>query len=142
MSSSTLSCNLGSLSELSISPLKIIYAAINQVKPLFEVKKIRVAGATYQVPSLIKSGRQKNIGINWLIKSAFERKKKTSSQTISGIKMGRRGPKVPKLGENLEGFLAVEVFEAFQRQGQARNKRNELHKLAEQNRAFSHFRWW
>jgi ribosomal protein S7 len=56
--------------------------------------------------------------------------------------MGRRGPKVPKLGENLEGFLAVEVFEAFQRQGQARNKRNELHKLAEQNRAFSHFRWW
>lgn len=116
----------------SISPLAIVHTAINQVKPLFEVKKIRVAGATYQVPSLVKSCRQKNIGINWLIKSALERKKKTFSHNNF----------TNKLDKNLEGSLALEIFEAFQKQGQARNKRNELHKLAEQNRAFSHFRWW
>jgi small subunit ribosomal protein S7 len=97
--------------------------AISNVKPLFEVKKVRVAGTTYQVPALIQSNRQESLAINWLIQSASERKKKNPSQAF-------------------ENCLAFEIYEAYQKQGQARNKRNELHKLAEANRAFSHFRWW
>jgi small subunit ribosomal protein S7 len=101
----------------------LFHQSINNVKPLFEVKKVRVAGTTYQVPALIESNRQEHLAINWLIQSAYERKKKNPSQ-------------------NFENCLAFELYEAFQKQGQARNKRNELHKLAEANRAFSHFRWW
>jgi small subunit ribosomal protein S7 len=96
---------------------------INNVKPLFEVKKVRVAGTTYQVPSLIESNRQEHLAMKWLVQSAFERKKKNPSQKF-------------------ENCLAFELYEASQKQGQARNKRNQLHKLAEANRAFSHFRWW
>ena len=101
----------------------ILDQAISNVKPFFEVKKVRVAGTTYQVPSLMKSKRQEGIAINWILQSASERKKKNPSQRF-------------------ENCLAFEIFEAFQKQGQARMKRNELHKLAEANRAFSHFRWW
>jgi small subunit ribosomal protein S7 len=101
----------------------LLNQAVYNVKPLFEVKKVRVAGTTYQVPSLVEYHRQESLAINWLIQSASERKKKNPSQTF-------------------ENCLAFEIFEAFQKQGQARNKRNELHKLAEVNRAFSHFRWW
>jgi small subunit ribosomal protein S7 len=101
----------------------LLHQAVYNVKPLFEVKKVRVAGTTYQVPSLVESHRQESLAINWLIQSASERKQKNPSQTF-------------------ENCLAFEIFEAFQKQGQARNKRNELHKLAEANRAFSHFRWW
>ena len=101
----------------------IIQQAIENVKPFLEVKKVRVAGTTYQVPCLVQSNRQENLAINWLIQSAFERKKRNPSQAF-------------------EICLASEIFEAFQKQGQARNKRNELHKLAEANRAFSHYRWW
>lgn len=111
------------LIEKSSSLFFIIHQAIENVKPFFEVKKVRVAGTTYQVPSLVQSNRQENLAINWLIQSAHERKKKNPSQAF-------------------EICLAFEIYEAFQKQGQARNKRNELHKLAEVNRAFSHFRWW
>ena len=107
----------------SSSLFSLVNQAIENVKPLFEVKKVRVAGTTYQVPSLVEQNRQENLAMNWLIQSAKERKKKNPSQSF-------------------ESCLAFEIFEAFQKQGQARNKRNELHKLAETNRAFSHFRWW
>lgn len=106
-----------------ISIFTIINKAIDNVKPFFEVKKVRVAGTTVQVPSLVQPNRQESLAINWILQSAFERKKKNPSQTF-------------------ENCLALEIYEAFLKQGQARNKRNELHKLAEANRAFSHFRWW
>lgn len=112
-----------SYSNETISIFTIIDQAISNVKPFFEVKKVRVAGTTYQVPSLIQSKRQEGIAIYWILQSASERKKKNPSQKF-------------------ENCLAFEIFEAFQKQGQARMKRNELHKLAEANRAFSHFRWW
>ena len=107
----------------TLSIFAILDQAISNVKPFFEVKKVRVAGTTYQVPSLMKSKRQEGIAIKWILQSASERKKKNPSQRF-------------------ENCLAFEIFEAFQKQGQARMKRNELHKLAEANRAFSHFRWW
>ena len=102
---------------------KVFEEAISNIQPFFEVKKVRIAGTTYQVPALIPQKRQENIAMNWLLESARERKKKNSSQ-------------------NFENCLALEIREAFQKQGQARQKRNDLHKLAEANRAFSHFRWW
>ena len=97
--------------------------AILNIQPLFEVKKVRIAGTTYQVPALISQKRQENKAMNWLIESTLERKKKGTSQSF-------------------EYCLAFEIYEAFLKQGHARQKRNELHKLAESNRAFSHFRWW
>ena len=102
---------------------KVFEEAISNIQPFFEVKKVRIAGTTYQVPALIPQKRQENIAMNWLLESARERKKKNPSQ-------------------NFEECLALEIREAFQKQGQARQKRNDLHKLAEANRAFSHFRWW
>ncbi len=113
----------GQLLSKKNSIFTLFYQSINNVKPLFEVKKVRVAGTTYQVPALIESNRQEHLAMKWLVQSAFERKKKNPSQKF-------------------ENCLAFELYEAFQKQGQARNKRNELHKLAEANRAFSHFRWW
>ena len=107
--------------EPSISIL--FHQSIENVIPFFEVKKVRVAGTTYLVPSLIQSHRQEKLAMNWIIESALSRKKKN-----------------PKL--SFDNCLAVELYEAFLKQGQARNKRNELHKLAEAQRAFSHFRWW
>ncbi len=101
----------------------ILNQAISNVKPFFEVKKVRVAGTTYQVPCLVQATRQESLAIHWILESAYERKKKNPAQPF-------------------ENCLAFEIYEAFQKQGQARMKRNELHKLAEVNRAFSHFRWW
>lgn len=110
-------------SEIDAKVFSLFYAAIINCQPLFEVKKVRIAGTTYQVPSLMSQNRQENRAINWLIESTFSRKKKTPSQ-------------------NFDYCLALEIYDAFLKQGYARQKRNDLHKLAESNRAFAHFRWW
>ena len=106
-----------------ISPRLLIDQAISHVKPFVEVKKVRVAGSTYQVPAILQKHRQENYAIKWILQSALERHKKNPSQSF-------------------EYYLAFEIYEASQKQGQARMKRNELHKLAESHRAFAHFRWW
>lgn len=112
-----------SITELSKDVFFIFDQAVENVKPLFEVKKVRIAGSTYQVPSLVKEKRQESLAMNWLLLSARERKKKNSILRF-------------------DECLAFEIYEAYKKQGQARMKRNELHKLAESNRAFSHYRWW
>ena len=101
----------------------LIEQAVSNVKPFVEVKKVRVAGTTYQVPAILEKDRQNNFALKWILQSAFERHKKNPSQP-------------------LEYSLAFEIYEASKKQGQARVKRNELHKLAETHRAFAHFRWW
>ena len=106
-----------------LSPNTLIEQAISSVKPFVEVKKVRVAGSTYQVPAILEKHRQENYAIKWILQSALERHKKNRSQTF-------------------EYCLAFEIYEASKKQGQARMKRNELHKLAESHRAFAHFRWW
>ena len=110
-------------SEIDVKIFALFYAAIINCQPFFEIKKVRIAGTTYQVPSLMSQNRQENRAINWLIESTFSRKKKAPSQ-------------------NFDYCLALEIYDAFLKQGYARQKRNDLHKLAENNRAFAHFRWW
>jgi small subunit ribosomal protein S7 len=115
--------DIGGINNYDSKIFHIFEEAILNIQPLFEVKKVRVAGTTYQVPALISQKRQENKAMNWLIESTLERKKKSTSQSF-------------------EYCLAFEIHEAFLKQGYARQKRSELHKLAESNRAFSHFRWW
>lgn len=106
-----------------MSSYDLIEKAISHVKPFLEVKKVRVAGTTYQVPAILENSRQENYAFKWIVHSAFERHQKNPSQPF-------------------EYSLAHEIYEAFHKQGQARLKKNELHKLAESQRAFAHFRWW
>jgi len=101
---------------------KALVQAIENVKPSLEVRKVRVARMTYQVPAILTLNRQENLAIRWLLDSAKKRKKTS--------KMG------------FDECLALELFDAFNKQGGAREKRDELHKLAEINRAYIRYRWW
>lgn len=97
--------------------------SIENVKPIFEVKKVRVAGNTLLVPALVAFHRQENKALRWIIEGAKERKAKNSKLLF-------------------EECLAIEIIEASEHQGYAKQKRDELHKIAEANRAFSHYKWW
>jgi small subunit ribosomal protein S7 len=99
-------------------PLEILQRAVDNVKPRLEVKARRVGGATYQVPLEVPSDRQMALAMRWLVRLADARK---------GIPM--------KQG------LAIEIMEAYQGQGSAIRKRDEVHKMAQANKAFAHFRW-
>lgn len=111
------------ISSESYSIEAILGQSIEFVKPIFEVKKVRVAGTTHQVPSIVPFSRQENFAIRWMIQGAKEKK--------------RKNPKIA-----FTEALAAEIYDASQKQGYARSKRDELHKIAEQNRASSHYRWW
>lgn len=101
---------------------QLLIQAVENVKPNLEVRKVRVGGTTYLVPAIIPKNRQETLAIKWLIGSARLRKR------------GAKG----SFAEN----LANELIEALMKQGQARQKRDELHKLAEANRAYTRYRWW
>ena len=100
----------------------ILYNSIENVKPSIEVKRVRIAGTTYQVPAVISRKRQETLAIRWIIEAARKRKQ-NSNKTFSEC-------------------LAQELWEAYNKQGQARQKRDELHKMAESNRAYIRYRWW
>ena len=99
-------------------PLEVFSTALNNVKPVVEVRSRRVGGATLQVPHEIKRDRQQALAIRWIIQAA--RKKK-------GKPMSRR--------------LAEELFDAFNKQGVAFTTRENTHKMAEANKAYAHFAW-
>jgi len=99
-------------------PLEVFSTALNNVKPVVEVRSKRVGGATLQVPHEIKRERQQALAIRWIIQAA--RKKK-------GKPMGRR--------------LAEELFDAFNQQCVAFTTRENTHKMAEANKAYAHFAW-
>ena len=99
-------------------PLKIFNAAINNVKPNLECRSRRVGGATYQVPVEVKSKRAQALAIRWLVDSARKRKDKHMSDKIFN-----------------------ELFDAYEKKGAAVKKREDVHKMAESNKAFAHFRW-
>nr|YP_010881197.1 ribosomal protein S7 [Pellia neesiana]WIA66945.1 ribosomal protein S7 [Pellia neesiana]WIA66986.1 ribosomal protein S7 [Pellia neesiana]WIA67027.1 ribosomal protein S7 [Pellia neesiana] len=103
--------------------IKLSVNAIENVKPIREVKKVRISGTTRLVPSIIATNRQETLAIRWMLESAKRR-------------MGR-GRKI-----SLDQCLYAEILEASQKMGIARKKRDDLHKLAEANRSFSHYRWW
>jgi len=100
------------------NPLEILQRAVDNAKPRLEVKARRVGGATYQVPLEVPPDRQFSLALRWLVDFAD----------------GRKG--VP-----LKQALAAEIMEAYQGQGNAIRKRDEVHKMAQANKAFAHFRW-
>lgn len=94
--------------------------AVENLKPFFEIKRIRVAGATREVPCLVPPQRQEGLALRWLLEAAKQRKRKNS--------------KLP-----FENCLAEEILEASKGVGIARQKRDQLHRTAEANRAFVHY---
>ena len=100
------------------SPLEILQRAVDNAKPRIETKARRVGGATYQVPLEITTDRQLALAVRWLVDFADARK-----------------------GVPMKEALASEILEAYQGQGNAIRKRDEVHKMAQANKAFAHFRW-
>jgi len=100
------------------SPLDVLQRAVDNAKPRLEVKARRVGGATYQVPLEVPSDRQFSLALRWLVDFADARK-----------------------GVPMKEALASEILEAYQGQGNAIRKRDEVHKMAQANKAFAHFRW-
>jgi len=100
------------------NPLEVLQRAVDNVKPRLEVKARRVGGATYQVPMEVPSDRQFALAMRWLVDFADARK-----------------------GVPMKDALAAEILEAYQGQGNAIRKRDDVHKMAQANKAFAHFRW-
>jgi small subunit ribosomal protein S7 len=99
-------------------PLEVFIQALENVKPLAEVKSRRVGGATYQVPIEIRPERRQALGIRWLINYARTRPEKTMHQRLAG-----------------------ELLDAFNKTGSSIKKKEDTHKMAEANRAFAHFKF-
>ncbi|HHZ05014.1 30S ribosomal protein S7 [Acetomicrobium hydrogeniformans] len=104
--------------RLNVSPDEVFDKALENVKPLIEVRPRRVGGATYQVPVEVDPARAQALAIRWIINSARSRK---------GIPMIER--------------LAREFVDAYKGEGSAVKKREDTHRMAEANRAFAHYRW-
>ena len=100
------------------NPVEILQRAVDNIKPRIETKPRRVGGATYQVPLEVPSDRQAALALRWIVDFADARK-----------------------GTPMREALAAEILEAYQGQGNAIRKRDEVHKMAQANKAFAHFRW-
>ncbi|MEK9686722.1 MAG: 30S ribosomal protein S7 [Proteobacteria bacterium] len=98
--------------------ISLLTTALDNVKPSVEVKSRRVGGATYQVPVEVRSVRRETLAMRWVIDSARKRNEKTMAQRVAG-----------------------ELMDASENRGSAVKKREEVHKMAEANKAFAHFRW-
>jgi small subunit ribosomal protein S7 len=99
-------------------PLKIFNQAMDNVKPLIEVRPRRVGGATYQVPVEVRPQRKVALGIRWVISFAKQRTEKT-----------------------MEEKLSAELIDAANNRGASIKKKEDTHKMAEANKAFAHYRW-
>jgi len=99
-------------------PLKLFHAALENVSPAIEVRSRRVGGATYQVPVEVRPERRQALAIRWIINASRGRNEQTMQQRLSG-----------------------ELLDAANNRGTAVKKREDTHKMAEANRAFSHYRW-
>lgn len=98
--------------------ITVLDTALKNVKPYFEVKSKRVGGSTYQVPIEVRGDRKTTLAIRWLI---------TASKTRNG--------------KSMEEKLSFELIDAFNNKGGAVKKKEEIHKMAEANKAFSHYVW-
>ena len=99
-------------------PLTVFHTALDNVKPSLEVRSRRVGGATYQVPVEVRTERRQALAIRWLIEHARKRGESTMIDRLSG-----------------------ELMDAANNRGNAVKKREDTHRMAEANRAFSHYRW-
>lgn len=102
----------------TVDPLEIVIRAVENSKPRVEVKSRRVGGATYQVPLEVASDRSESLAMRWIVSFARGRK-----------------------GTPMHVALANEIKDAANNQGSAVRKRDDVHKMAQANRAFAHFRW-
>jgi small subunit ribosomal protein S7 len=101
-----------------VDPLDVFTQAIENVKPAIEVRSKRVGGATYQVPTPVSSKRQQTLSVRWLL------------ETIRG-----------KKGRPVDVCMADEFIAAWKREGAAMTKRENVHRMADANKAFAHFAW-
>lgn len=99
-------------------PLKMFEKAVENVRPVLETKSRRVGGATYQVPIEVPLNRSTSLAVRWLIKYARDR-----------------------AGKSMEEKLSAEIIDAMNHRGGAVKKKEDIHKMAESNRAFAHYRW-
>jgi small subunit ribosomal protein S7 len=99
-------------------PLKVFKTALENVKPILEVKPRRVGGATYQVPVEIRPHRRSALAFRWIIKYSRARSEKTMQEKLAG-----------------------ELLDAFNNTGTSIKKREDTHRMAEANKAFAHYRW-
>ena len=99
-------------------PVKVFKKAMENVKPILEVKSRRVGGATYQVPVEIPADRRISMAMKWIISYANE-----------------------KTGKSMEDGLVQELFDCFNNQGTTIKKKEETHRMAEANKAFAHYKW-
>jgi small subunit ribosomal protein S7 len=104
--------------KLKEDPLKVVLKAIDNIRPQIETKSRRVGGATYQVPVDVRKDRSYSLGIRWLVQNARERG-----------------------GKSFQDKLVGEIMDAYHEKGGAIKKRETVHKMAESNRAFAHYRW-
>ena len=100
------------------NPVGVFQQALDNVMPTIEVRSRRVGGATYQVPVEVRTTRRQALGIRWIISAARERNEKTMTERLS-----------------------AELLDASNNRGNAVKKREDTHRMAEANRAFSHYRW-
>ena len=105
-------------SKTKEEPINVFNEAINNIKPTVEVRSRRVGGATYQVPVEVKTKRAQALAIRWLVDASRKRKDKHMSDKIFN-----------------------ELYDAYEKKGSAVKKREDVHKMAESNKAFAHFRW-
>jgi len=101
-----------------VPPLEIFETAINNVKPMLEVRSKRVGGASYQVPMQVNPKRQQSLAFRWILASSRGKKGKPMAQR-----------------------LASELMDAYNKQGGAMTMRENVHRMAEANKAFAHFAW-
>ena len=99
-------------------PLDVFYEALDNIRPVVEVKSRRVGGATYQVPVEVRPSRRNALAMRWLVDSARNRSEKSMTQRLAG-----------------------ELMDAAEKRGGAARKIDEVHRMAEANKAFSHFRF-
>jgi small subunit ribosomal protein S7 len=101
-----------------VSPLEVFEKSVNNVKPLIEVRSKRVGGASYQVPMQVSPKRQQSLAFRWILQSARSKK-----------------------GKPMRERLASELIDAYNEHGGAMTTRENIHRMAEANKAFAHFAW-
>jgi len=104
--------------KLNDDPLKLFKQALENIKPVVEVRSRRVGGTTYQVPMEVRPERRVSLGLRWLVDYARDRSERTMADR-----------------------LAAEILDALNNRGAAVKKRDDVHKMAEANKAFAHYRW-
>lgn len=104
--------------KMNLEPMDVFNQALDNVKPVLEVKARRVGGSTYQVPIEIRPERRQTLAIRWLVTYTRKRSEKTMCEKLAG-----------------------ELMDAYNNAGASIKKKEEMHKMAEANKAFAHYRW-